>query len=290
VLSGNASLQLYYIVLILQFYLLLPAFLWLLRRTKQHPWRLVSVSFVLQMILWTVDYYTLEAHSPSSTFWAFVAYYHPHFVVFYQFFFVLGGVVALHLSTWRAWVLAHWRWVLVAFAVTLIARTLVFVFEFDVAHLPLGYTTEALQPVMVFYSVGVIAFLYWLAYRFVLKHPNWQHFWHTLSDASFGVFLVHPVIMGLVFLWVIFPLRSRVPGLVCVALTWLLTVLGSAVWSTLFMRLPVLSHVVGRSRRMPDHMLLVSRLKRRAAHPRVNQSEVRRFCFISSFNVFPAQG
>jgi peptidoglycan/LPS O-acetylase OafA/YrhL len=269
-LSGDASLQLYYVVLILQFYLLLPGFLWLLRRTKQHHWTLVGVSFVIQLLLWTVDYYTFEAHPPTSSFWTFVAYYNYRFVLTYQFFFILGGVVALHLSAVRAWLLTHRTWILAALGVTLVARTLVYVLQFNVAHMNFPYSVEVVQPVMVFYSVSVIAFLYWLTYRSTRKHEQQRQskarrLWHTLSDASFGIYLVHPIVMGLVFILVIFPLRSWVPGLVCVALTWLLTVLGSVAWSILFMRLPVLSRLVGRSWQAPEQMPLVGWLKRRAA-------------------------
>ena len=252
-LSGEGSLQLYYMVLILQFYLLLPGFLWLLRRTQQHPWMLVGVSFALQVILWTVDYYTLEAHPPSTGFWAFVAQYQYRFVLNYQLYFVLGGMVALHLQAVRAWLLSHRTWIVLALSVTLTARTLVYVFQFDVAHTSLGYAVEVLQPVMVFYSVSVIAFLYWLAYRAVRKYDQQrqskgQRFWHTLSDASFGIFLVHPIVMSLVLFLVIAPLRSWLPGLVGVALTWLLTVVGAAAWSMLFLHLPLLSRLVGRER------------------------------------------
>lgn len=270
ILSGNASLQLYYVVLILQFYLLLPAFLWLLRRAQQHPWRLLGVSFAVQLFLWALDYSTLEAHPPSSGFWAFILYYHYRFVLTYQFFFILGGVVALHLSKVRAWLLSHRTWILVVFGVALTARMLVYVFQFDVAHTSLNYAVEVLQPVMVFYGVSVIAFLYWLTYRSARKHEQQRQtkarrFWHTLSDASFGIYLVHPIVMGLVFILVIFPLRSWLPGLVCVALTWLLTVLGSAAWSILFVNLPILSRLVGRSRQMSDPLPLAGWLKRRAA-------------------------
>lgn len=282
VLTGNASIQLYYIGLTLQFYLLLPGFLWLLQRAKQHPWTLLGVSFVLQIILWTVDYYTLEAHIPSTGFFAIVARYQYRFVFLYQFYFVLGGVVALHLSEVRAWLLSHRTWVFVALGVTLTARTLVYMFQFDVAHLPIDYTVEVLQPVMVFYSVSVIAFLFWLAYRSVRKRdlqrpPRGQRFWRTLSDASFGVYLVHPIVMGLVFIWVIFPLRSWVPGLICIALTWLLTAFGSTVWSLLFMNLPILSRLVGRSHRKSDRTLPLGWLKRPAAthNPAVKTAPVK---------------
>src|SRR3989441_10592363 len=56
ILTGNASYQLYYILLTLQLYLVLPLFLLFLKHImsagkgsrKQHPWRALSISFALQ--------------------------------------------------------------------------------------------------------------------------------------------------------------------------------------------------------------------------------------------------
>lgn len=267
VLSGNASFQLYYILLLLQFYLLLPVFLWLLKRTRQHPWTLVVLSFLLQVILWAVDYYTLEANRPSTGFWALVAHYQERFVLTYQFYFVLGGVVALHLTGVRAWLLAHRTWIFVSLGVTLTALSLGYVFQLNVAHMSLAHAIEVLQPAMVFYSISVIAFLYWFSYRPVINQAQpmklkGQHFWRMLSNASFGIYLVHPLVLGLVLIWVIFPVDSWLPVVVCVGLTWLLTALGSAAWSILFLNLPLLSHLVGRSRRMSDQWLMAGWLQR----------------------------
>jgi hypothetical protein len=36
--------QLYFLLLLLQFYVLYPAFLWLIRRTERHHWRLLGAS------------------------------------------------------------------------------------------------------------------------------------------------------------------------------------------------------------------------------------------------------
>src|SRR5437588_4439584 len=51
ILTGNASYQLYYILLAIQFYLVLPLFLLSLNQIQKHPWRAVSISFDLQVLL-----------------------------------------------------------------------------------------------------------------------------------------------------------------------------------------------------------------------------------------------
>jgi len=50
ILTGNASYQLYYILLTLQLYLVLPLFLLFLKHIKHHPWRALSISFALQVV------------------------------------------------------------------------------------------------------------------------------------------------------------------------------------------------------------------------------------------------
>lgn len=267
VLSGNASYQLYYILLTLQFYLLLPVFLWLLGRVERHPWTALGVSFVAQLILWTVDYFTLEAHAPSSGFFAFVAQYQDSFVLTYQFYFVLGGIVALHLPEVRAWLLTHRLWIFISLGVTLAALSLVYLYQTNVAQASIGYAVQVLQPAMIFYSVSVIAFLYWLAYRRVSKRvqgeqPRGQRFWHTLSDASFGIYLVHPIVLSAVLLFIIPSVETFLPGFASVSLTWVLAASGAALCSIVMMNIPILSRLVGRSRRLSDGFPLADWLKR----------------------------
>src|ERR1700694_1571932 len=47
ILTGNASYQLYYILLAIQFYLVLPLFLLILKHIQKHPWRTLGISFAL---------------------------------------------------------------------------------------------------------------------------------------------------------------------------------------------------------------------------------------------------
>ncbi len=74
ILTGNASYQLYYILLTLQLYLVLPLFLLFLRYIQKHPWRTLSISFALQVLFLYVDYRYLQQGSlASSGVWHIVA-------------------------------------------------------------------------------------------------------------------------------------------------------------------------------------------------------------------------
>src|SRR5437016_7116634 len=105
---------------------------------------------------------------------------------------------------------------------------------------------------MTFYSPVVIVLLGFLACRWASRtdqqgHPKGYRFWHTLSDASFGIYLVHVFILTALLQRVV-PLMPEVwPLALRIFLTWFLTAGGAAAISILLMKTPVLSHLVGRS-------------------------------------------
>src|SRR5436305_6420301 len=57
ILTGNASYQLYYILLAIEFYLVLPLFLLILKHIQKHPWWTLGISFALQVLLMYLDYH-----------------------------------------------------------------------------------------------------------------------------------------------------------------------------------------------------------------------------------------
>ena len=253
ILTGNASYQLYYILLTLQLYLVLPLFLLFLKHIKHHPWRALGISFALQVLLMYVDYrYLQQGTLASSGVWQVVAAYQDRFLLTYQFYFILGGLVALYLKQARAFVLSHGKWIVSGFVLALAALWFHFLLQVDVYHESLGYATSVLQPMMTFYSPVVIVLLGFLACRWASRtdqqgHPKGYRFWRTLSDASFGIYLVHVFILTALLQRVVPFMPEAWPVALRVFLTWFLTAGGAAGISILLMKTPVLSHLVGRS-------------------------------------------
>jgi probable poly-beta-1,6-N-acetyl-D-glucosamine export protein len=102
ILTGNASYQLYYILLTLQFYLIFPLFLFFLQHCTRHPWRVFTISFILQVLLFYADFHALQGNTSAlSPFWQLFAQYQDRFVLVYQFYFVLGGLTALYFQQIR---------------------------------------------------------------------------------------------------------------------------------------------------------------------------------------------
>ena len=253
ILTGNASYQLYYILLTLQLYLVLPLFLLFLKHIKHHPWRALGISFALQVLLMYVDYrYLQQGTLASSGVWQVVAAYQDRFLLTYQFYFILGGLAALYLKQARAFVLSHGKWIVSGFVLALAALWVHFLLQVDVYHESLGYATSVLQPMMTLYSPTVIVLLGFLACRWAntdigRAHPKGYRFWHILSDASFGIYLVHVFILTALLQRVVPLMPEAWPVALRVFLTWFLTAGGAAGISILLMKTPVLSHLVGRS-------------------------------------------
>ena len=253
ILTGNASYQLYYILLVIQFYIVLPLFLLLLKHIQKHPWRALLISFALQVLMMYLDYrYLQQGPLTKQTVWQNVAFAQNGLLPTYQFYFVLGGLAALYLQQARAFVLRHGTWIVGAFVLVLAAVWVHYLLQVNVFHESFGYATSVFQPMMTVSSSTVIVLLCWLACRWALQrnqqgHPKGYRFWHMLSDASFGIYLVHVFILTALLQWVVPFMPEAWPVALRVFLTWFLTAGGAAGISILLMKTPVLSHLVGRT-------------------------------------------
>ena len=251
--TGNASYQLYYILLTIQFYLLFPIFLKFLRRVERHPWPVLGISFVLEVGILYALQSNLQARLLPSQVASWIDQFKDSFVLIYQFFFILGGMVALYLENVRAFLLRYGRWVVGSMAAALAALAIHYLVATRLQHESVTTAAGVLQPIMAFYGTIVIFFFYWLAYRQVTRAAQrqtmrGQRIWHSFSDAAFGIYLVHPLILGALTGLVTLAFMSW-PAVVLLVLLWALTAAGSIAWSLILLRIPVLSRLVGRERK-----------------------------------------
>ena len=99
-LFGTGYYQLYYLLVLLEFYALFPLLLVLLRKTAGHHGLVLLVSGLVQLAL------------VSSMHWGLVpawmqGYWATREVTSYQFYLVAGMVVAMHLDEFHDWLCAH---------------------------------------------------------------------------------------------------------------------------------------------------------------------------------------
>ena len=257
-LTGEASYQLYYIGITLQFYLLLPLFLRFIVYAARRPWRTLAVSFCVQWLLMYGDYHYLLTGKVHPTGWlGTLLIYRQNCVLLYPFYFILGGLAAIHLTRARSALLRHGAWTIAGFFGMMVVVLTEFSIVVWIKHEPLPYVTAPIQPMALLYSVAVILFMCWLAARWAARRgptgepPPGYRFFKELSDASFGVYLMHAMILSAVAARILPVLPAALPGLLRVLLVWVLAAGATAALSAALVHTPILSRLVGRSQPLP---------------------------------------
>ena len=192
-LTGTAWYHLYFLLVAMQFYLLFPLFRTLLRATRGHHGQLLAGSAALQVAT------DLWLHVPAPTgVTAAVLPYATSLLPSYQFFVVLGGVVALHLDDVEAWVRRHVVLVLVAPVPTGLAVEATY--RWSIAHgASAQFAADVFQPVLIPWSVAVVAACYAAGLLWADRRERWpgSRLVEAAAARSFGVFLVHPAVLWL---------------------------------------------------------------------------------------------
>jgi peptidoglycan/LPS O-acetylase OafA/YrhL len=195
-LTGAACYHLYFLVVTMQFYLLFPLFLWLLRATRgRHGW-LLALGAALQLAINAGLHGAYQNGAHPSGIAAELSTYDGSFAGSYACYWLLGGVAALHVEQIQAWVRAHRAAVLVALLVTGAAAEEWYLTSVR-GGTPTMAASDVFQPVMVPWCVTVTTALFTLGVEWAARRgtgPS-SRIIEISADRSFGVFLVHPMVL-----------------------------------------------------------------------------------------------
>jgi peptidoglycan/LPS O-acetylase OafA/YrhL len=156
VLTVTGYDQLYYLVVLLEFYLIYPAFLWLLRRTRRHHWWLLGCSLAVEVVTtWLVHEDLVPSwllgKAATRELWN------------YQLYVVAGGVMAWHYQRVHGWVNRHWRMLAaLALAAVALGEAWYALAYWNVPFFRSGYPSDPFQPVEVPVYLALIAAIYLL--------------------------------------------------------------------------------------------------------------------------------
>lgn len=189
-------LQLYFLLVTMQVYLVFPLLAWMVRRTLRFHWLVLLVSAAFQLSLdWIFEY--RPGMIPAPVFGA--ALWAQNELTSYLFYLVAGVVAAAH---WRELVdvaRAHRRHVVLAALCTIGAGELVYAWNLHAGYLPDGASAD-LQPAVLPLVLAALALLWSAADWLAETVPGDTGIWPAVrrgADQSYGVFLAHmlPVVL-----------------------------------------------------------------------------------------------
>jgi peptidoglycan/LPS O-acetylase OafA/YrhL len=240
IVTGTAKYHLYFLLVTMQVYLLLPAITWLVRTTRRHHVAVLVVSLLVQLAISTGYKYF-----PSTDAW--MHGYQKQFFFSYVFFIVSGAVAADHAEGFLGFVRSHRRsigwWFLGGAVLTLV----VFVVQMALGDSAYKAGTP-LQPVEVVWST--LVFLGFLAAGAAWADRRVVGSWLArvvdyASDRSFGIFLSHPLVIWLL-LYGSSPLEALVPKPWLTLVTYLLVVVLAVAVTEAFRWTPLSVPLTGR--------------------------------------------
>ncbi len=243
--TGAAWFHLYYLLITMQFYLLMPGFLWLIRRFQNHAGWLVGVVAVMEILLMAYDQYGLLAHPGGLN-----AYTGTE-VWTYGLYFIIGGVMASRWPEISKWLESHSRAVLGFFVFGIMVMLGFYFGQLQGQVSRVNFADAVLQPAMVVESAAIFLALVRVGiwYQKYWRQPGIP--WHArvmkrIADVSFGMYLMHPMILQgwllLVHYWRWKPELWFLDGLTVVVL-----VVFSAAITGLLARTPWAPWIIGRS-------------------------------------------
>ncbi len=242
-LFATGYYQLYYLVVLLEFYALFPLLLVLLRRTVGHHGTLLAVSGTVQVLYVSLMHWGVFPAFMEG-FWA------TREVTSYQFYLVAGMVVALHLDDVHRWLCTHVRLVV---GLTLAAAGVAegwYYLSADHVVSWLGSSADPFQPIVIPFNIGAIACIYLIGVALVDRRrtARTRAAVKSGSDDSYGVYLAQMIfITALTWLgWS--HLNALVPWPILCIVTVALVFLACVGLTELLARTALAKPLTGRSR------------------------------------------
>jgi peptidoglycan/LPS O-acetylase OafA/YrhL len=242
VLTGTAWYHLYFLLVTMQVYVLVPLIVWVVRATRKHHVTMLAIVLVLQLAL-----YAYYAYTPNEPEW--LAMYAKVYFFSYLFFILLGAVLADHAQQLMAWVRTHRPligWLTLATGIVTLG---VFAFQHWVVGYSLYKSGTPLQPIIVIWSIAVgLGFLaigsLWAERR--VASTRFSRLVNVASDRSFGIFLSHPLVLWLILLagdgWV----AAHIPDPLRTLVVYLGVLVGAVIITEIARRTPASLPLTGR--------------------------------------------
>ena len=175
--------QLYFLVVIMEFYLVFPLVLMLLRRTRGHHGLVVAAAVAAQVTMSILIHWHLLP--------ALMRDYQQEDALSYLLYLIGGGVVAFHLEEVHAWVCGHVRLILALTVAAALAAEGVYFLAQEGVTTVLGSGSDPYQPSAIAFNVGAITCGYLAGVALVRpwRSRRTKALVRVGSDDAYGIYL-----------------------------------------------------------------------------------------------------
>ncbi len=241
-LTGTGYYQLYYLLVVMEFYLVFPLLVALLRRTAGHHVALLVASGLVQILTVGLMHWNVLPVDMRG-FWA------TRELTSYQFYLIAGMVVAIHLDEVHHWLVTHTRQVLVALVVSAGVAEGWYVLASKHVASWMGSSSDPFQPVVIPFNIAAIAAIYLLGVALVhhRRSDRTRKAVQSGSDNAYGIYLAQMLFI-VMLTWLGWShLRSTVPWPILCLVTVAFVFLACIGLTAILARTPLAKALTGRS-------------------------------------------
>jgi peptidoglycan/LPS O-acetylase OafA/YrhL len=186
-MAATGYYQLYFLIVIMQFYLVFPLVLMLLRRTRGHHGLVIAIAAAAQVAIAIATHWQL--------FPALMVRYAQQDALSYLLYLIGGGVVAFHIDEVHAWVCGHARLILALTAAAALAAEGIYFLAQQGVTTVLGAGNDPFQPSVIPFNIGAIACGYLAGVALVRpeRSRRTKAAVRVGSDDSYGIYLAQMV-------------------------------------------------------------------------------------------------
>lgn len=183
---GLAKYHLYFLVILIWFYLLMPLWIEIIKRITPAKLILLLIAQIL------FDYWSSYCAGASEN--LFFKWRLNWLVLHYAFIFILGGVLGIYSEKFFKWCLERKKIISATFLITLTALLAWYyelIYEKGYSALSAVNTAHQLSPLGIFYTIGASIFFFKL-FEYGKLPARLKNFLSLLGKNSYFVYLAHP--------------------------------------------------------------------------------------------------